>query len=89
MRGKLAGNSNLEQIGLRLGLQQCILCFPGTTHVSGKMMATAVEAIIGAVHLDGGDDAVDHLLQSIGLTSERLTPVTSKSSPILPLGFVT
>lgn len=32
------------------------------------MMATAVEALIGAVYEDGGEDAAIHVMDHIGLT---------------------
>lgn len=32
-------------------------------------MATALEAIIGAVYVDGGVDAAKHVMQNLGLIS--------------------
>jgi ribonuclease-3 len=43
------------------------------------MMSTAVEAILGAVHLDGGDQALASVMTHLGLTSDLLvlfTPLT-------------
>jgi ribonuclease-3 len=39
-------------------------------------MATTVEAILGAVHLDSGDSALARVLQSLGLTHPLLEMVT-------------
>jgi hypothetical protein len=43
------------------------------------MMATTVEAILGAVHLDGGDQALASVMIKLGLTSDLLV-----TSTILP-----
>lgn len=43
------------------------------------MMATTVEAILGAVHLDGGDQALASVMTNLSLTSDLLvtfTPLT-------------
>jgi ribonuclease-3 len=39
-------------------------------------MATTVEAILGAAHLDGGDSALARVLQGLGLTHPLLEMVT-------------
>lgn len=41
-------------------------------------MATAVEAILGAVHLDGGDDALARVMEHLGLFDALHESVTSK-----------
>ena len=46
---------------------------PGTTKVSDAMIATTVEAILGAVHLDGGDDTLKTVMQNFGLSHTLLT----------------
>jgi len=35
-------------------------------------MATTVEAILGAAHIDGGDAALAQVMQSLGLTHDLL-----------------
>jgi len=35
-------------------------------------MATTVEAILGAAHVDGGDAALAQVMQSLGLTHDLL-----------------
>ena len=44
-------------------------------------MATSVEAILGAVHLDGGDHALASVMTELGLTSDLL--VTFITPPLL------
>lgn len=70
----MAGNGNLSQVGSQLGLGACINLNPGTIAVSARAMATAVEAILGAVHQDGGDAALARVMADIGLTHEFLAP---------------
>lgn len=40
------------------------------------MMATTVEAILGAVHLNGGDEALASVMTKLGLTSDLLVTFT-------------
>lgn len=63
-----------------MGLDQCINLNPGTDRVSQDMMATTIEAILGAVHLDGGDDALASVMARLGLTSELLVTFTLLTS---------
>lgn len=45
--------------------------------MSDGMMATAVEAILGAVHLDGGDDALVAVMQHLRIVDLLHESVTS------------
>ncbi|RHZ60737.1 uncharacterized protein CDV56_106795 [Aspergillus thermomutatus] len=47
-----ASNPNLTQIGFQAGLENFILINPSQSTVSNNVMATTVEAILGAVYLD-------------------------------------
>jgi hypothetical protein len=47
-------------------------------------MATTLEAILGAVHLDGGDTALTAVMQRLGLTHELLTQAVTLISPFSP-----
>ncbi|EEA19944.1 hypothetical protein EYB25_010025 [Talaromyces marneffei] len=77
IRKHVLGNSILGRTGIRMGLNYCLNLNPGTTEVSHDMMATSVEAILGAVHLDGGDQALASVMTALGLTSDLLVPLHS------------
>ncbi|KAK5214803.1 hypothetical protein LTR72_012078 [Exophiala xenobiotica] len=68
----LLGNRNLSAVGYARGLQNCVILNQGTPTVSDKTMATTVEAILGAVMLDGGADALSAVLLTLGLTHSLL-----------------
>ena len=75
VRNALISNPNLSDVGFTHGLERCVILNPGTFTVSGKTMATTVEAILGAVHIDGGDAALEHVMAHLGLHHELLNPV--------------
>jgi ribonuclease-3 len=72
-------NTNLSAVGYGHGLHDCIILNQGTLSVSDKTMATTVEAILGAVFIDGGADALSAVLATLGLTHQFLEAVTSYS----------
>ncbi|OCT51940.1 RNase3 domain protein [Cladophialophora carrionii] len=74
-----ASNSNLASIGKARGLDACVVLNPGTAEVTDSVMATTVEAIIGAVSLDGGRAAAEKVMDRLNVTHELLTPVKSKT----------
>jgi dsRNA-specific ribonuclease len=47
--------------------------------VSEKTMATTMEALIGGVFCDSGEEALEKLLETLGLDHEYLKPVTLTS----------
>ncbi|EXK36482.1 hypothetical protein FOMG_09658 [Fusarium oxysporum f. sp. melonis 26406] len=51
LRRDLISNDNLARVGRGHGLHKCINMNGGTTRVSSGMVATAVEAILGAVEI--------------------------------------
>lgn len=67
-------NQNLAEIGRRFGLDKCVILNPGTHVVSVYSMATAVEALLGAVHQDGGEKEVARILDRFGMDHENLRP---------------
>ena len=61
-------NKNFIQVGRLLGLDECIVLHASARNTaSDKTVATAVEAILGAVHKDGGDAALDEVMTQLGL----------------------
>jgi ribonuclease III len=75
-----AQNSKLAAVGFERGLDRCILLNDGTGKVSDKTMATTIEAILGAVELDAGPNALVEVATHLGLIHSSLNPVTSNSS---------
>jgi ribonuclease-3 len=66
----LVSNNSLGRRGFELGLDRCIITAPGLERVSTNMMATTVEAILGAVYVDSGANdlgAVRAAVQAMGL----------------------
>ncbi|RYP68737.1 hypothetical protein DL771_006467 [Monosporascus sp. 5C6A] len=72
IRGEVLGNKNLSQVGEEHGLDKCINVNSGTIAVSPGMIATAVQALLGAVHKDGGHDALVGVMDRLGLTEHAL-----------------
>lgn len=70
-------NTNLARVGFNHGLDACVNRDPATPIVSEKMMAATVEAILGAVHLDGGNDALATVMEHLGLSHELLSQVVT------------
>lgn len=65
IRNNALGNNFLAQKGFANGLDGCVTCNNGTPSISEKMMATAMEGILGAVHLDGGDEALKQVMEHL------------------------
>jgi dsRNA-specific ribonuclease len=65
IRNSVASNASLNAIGVKFGLIHCINMNPGMTHPSAAMVATMIEALLDAVHLDGGNDALDALVAKL------------------------
>ena len=69
-------NSNFNAVGDGHGLDVCVILNLGTSVVSHKTMAITIEAILGAVFIDGGADALGAVLAILGLAHELLKVVT-------------
>jgi dsRNA-specific ribonuclease len=52
---------------MELGIDKCILLPDGMQNPSTYMVATAVEALIGAVYLDGGFERAKEVMGVLGL----------------------
>lgn len=81
----LASEKGLAGRGFRHGLDECIIKNPGHSgRISDRMMATAVEAIIGAVYKDSGLDfgAVRAVMDKLGFFDHPLLKVSAGTSRI-------
>lgn len=74
----LLSNSSFTTVGISNGIARCVILNDGTPSVSAKTMACTAEAILGAVFLDGGADALERVITTLGLTHEFLPAVTVK-----------
>lgn len=74
----ILGNENLATVDSLKGLMEVIDIPPAARKsVSPKLMATIVEAILGAVSIDGGTRALGAVMTRLGLTQHPLlTPVS-------------
>ena len=64
---EVATNGNLAAVGLSLGLNAYINVPHGTQSIAGGTIATTMEAILGAVYLDGGILRVRQVMWNMGL----------------------
>lgn len=65
---RVGSNANLDRIGRLYGLDDFICRNPAQLgFVSPNTMASTVEAILGAVYLDGGITYVSQVMQTLGL----------------------
>ncbi|KAJ9609963.1 hypothetical protein H2200_006293 [Cladophialophora chaetospira] len=77
IRQEVASNANLAAIGKAKALDACVVLNPGQTAVQDSIMATTVEAIIGAVDLDGGKAAAEKVIERLSLSHDLLKPATT------------
>lgn len=66
IRADKSSNAALEVLGKRVGLDECIILNPGTTEISRLMLATAVEAILGAVCDEAGKEVLETVMVGLG-----------------------
>ena len=83
IRKEVLGNRNLTDVGSRHGLDKCLILNPGTSTTSPNMIATAVEAILGAVRRDGGEDKMAAVMVRLGLNKHALLPLVTFLLPPL------
>jgi ribonuclease-3 len=84
LRNDIISNDALARRGYTTGVDNVVIKAPSTPTLSSRMVATAVAAIIGAVHEDGGDDAVHSVMQHLGFFDHALLTVTSQLLPLPP-----
>lgn len=67
---QVGSNVNLDRAGRLYGLDVFVCRNPSQVgYLSPATMATTVEAILGAVYLDGGIDSVSQVMQTLGLVA--------------------
>jgi ribonuclease-3 len=71
IRHDKCGNAALAMLGRGLGLNACVIANPGSLVVSDKMVATAVEAVLGAVYLDGGEEEMERVMRGLGFDQHQ------------------
>lgn len=67
LRQRVGSNDKLNSIGTQAGLNAFVNRAGGMTVISPLTMAATVEAILGAVYLDGSLQAVTPVMQPLGL----------------------
>ena len=71
-------------MGIKHGLDECVILNGGTLEVSRRSMADTVEAILGAVEMDGGPEALLQVATRLGLVHRSVILVMSKSYSLPP-----
>ncbi|KAL8861713.1 MAG: hypothetical protein Q9178_001914 [Gyalolechia marmorata] len=66
-RKRVGSNVNLNTLGIQAGLDGFVNLAGGEKFASPVTMSATVEAILGAVYLDGGLQAVTPVMQALGL----------------------
>jgi ribonuclease-3 len=79
LRNESLSNHALARRGYRVDLDKHVIVADGTPVVSPKTVATTLEAIIGAVYQDGGDEAVERVMRSLGFFDHPLLTVMSQT----------
>lgn len=73
IRNDQLSNENLSQRGHNLGIESLVFSNQGAaTAASPKMVAATLQAIIGAVYQDGGDEAALRVVHNLAFTEHRL-----------------
>ena len=70
---RIGSNTNLTDVGRRIGLDVHLILHPGHLgNATDKIVATAVEAIIAVVYLDSGKDmaVVKSAMDAMGLKAD-------------------
>jgi ribonuclease-3 len=65
--------------GRKAGLDACVICNPGQRNVTDKIVAVALQAVLGMVMMDAGkgDDAlgeVERIMRDLGICKHPLLP---------------
>jgi len=65
LRHDKCANGPLAALGRRVGLHKCSIQNPGQPFMSDKLVATMVEAVMGAVYLDGGEEELERVMMAL------------------------
>lgn len=72
----IGSNANLAKVARKIGLDKYVVLNPGQalTVPSERTLATTLEAVLGAIDCDSGEnaDAVRNAMKMIGLTAEAV-----------------
>jgi len=60
-------NVRFSTIGRKIGLDRCLNVSHAQNFVSDSQVADAVEAVIGAVFIDGGSDSLPGVMKKLGI----------------------
>lgn len=91
MACSVATNENLNKVGLQHSLQKLINDSPGrialkkmrSEEIAPLTMASTVEAILGAVYMDGGMAPVAEVMQKLGIIAPTYRKIGSPSKRII------
>jgi dsRNA-specific ribonuclease len=64
---QLLTNYNLTKVAIAFGIHRQIFYRSHLPQATASMMATAIEAIVGAACLDGGEEPMDVIMTVLGL----------------------
>ncbi|KAF2118211.1 ribonuclease III domain-containing protein [Lophiotrema nucula] len=79
IRNDALGNDGLGRLGEQLGVGSVIVVAAGfMQRPTMNMLATTLEALVGAVYQDGGEDAVSRVVEHLGLDQHPDLMVTCK-----------
>jgi hypothetical protein len=82
---EVLGNAALGRIGFDAGVDKPIIANTGNVIQSNKMVATTIEAIIGAAFLDAGNDGlkvVRSIIKKLQMDNHPLLTVTFRDAPL-------
>ncbi|KAG9194035.1 ribonuclease III [Alternaria panax] len=83
LRNDMLSNDALAPRGYQAGLDELVIVADSRPAVSPKMVATSLEAIIGAVYHDGGDEAALRVMNSLGFFDHPLLTLPAVNFPPL------
>jgi ribonuclease-3 len=80
----MLSNDALARRAYEAGLDKCVITADSDPAVSPKMVATTLEAVIGAVYHEGGDEAVQRVMRSLNFFDHPLLTGMSRTLHFSP-----